>query len=650
VLFNLGVMASYAGHYQRAQEVLEAALRQQPRNVDVLYRLASVEESTRQWENAAMHLAQAAKLDPRRSDVQKLLAVTTNELGALDDSLAAWEKYLELEPNDEMARRERAYTAAKMGKLEIAIPDLEQYVSRHLDDPVGHYELAQAERSVDMVHAMEHLDKAVAIDPGYVLARAARGALYYQEGKPESALPDLEFAAAKQPDNAVTLDRLGQTYEALDRAADAVRVLRRAAELAPGDSTTVLHFARALADAGQAEESKATMDRFRQLGPEEKKVVPAGLVGYLSLTPEQRRADYRARAEKAIHDRPDDAAAELAYLKLMIEDDSDDQVANAARKIAALKPSAEVLADASRALLAADYFALARDLLARTGDAVSLDLTIATFRAGDAKGGLDLLQRIPEVGRGADYYMALAEMLAACGKAEQAATAVTQSLRTARERRDLYSRAVSLFVKESRADEALRQADEASRKFPADRGILLLKATTLDYARRSEESAQLFGEVQNRWPEWSAVWMERGMILASHQRYREATQALQTAIALGARNSAAFYFLADSLLHTQEPSKAEAAILEALQLSPSDPWIQVLAGRVAFGRREYQLAVQREREAIRLRAQLAEAHQVLAKALAALGQKTEAGGNQSLDSTDEPPYMSSLYQGVFLKQ
>src|ERR1035441_2465451 len=181
-------------------------------------------------------------------------------------------------------------------------------------------------------------------------ARAARGSLYYQAGKPESAVGDLELVASRQPDDAVNLDRLGQTYQALDRMADAVRVLRRAAELAPEDSKTLLHFARALADAGQTEESKVVMDRFRQLGPEQKKSVPAGLVEYLSLTPAQRHADYRARVEKAVRDHPEDPDAQVAYLKLLIEDGNARQAATAAKRVASLQPAAAVLADAGRAL------------------------------------------------------------------------------------------------------------------------------------------------------------------------------------------------------------------------------------------------------------------------------------------------------------
>ena len=413
MLFNLGVMASYTGHYERAREVLEAALRQQPQNVDVLYRLACVEEASRHWEAAVTHLAAAAKLDAARADVQKLMALTATELGALEDASAAWDRYLQREPNDDMARRERGYVAARMGKLQEGSSELEGYVARHPEDPVGHYELAQAQRTVDMAQAMEHLDKALALDPNYLPARAARGGLYYQEGKPEAALADLELVAAKQPSDAANLDRLGQTYQALDRAADAVRVLRRAAELAPTNSATVLHLARALADAGQEQESKVTMERFRGLGPEENKSVPGGLVEYLSLTPEQRRADYRARVEKTVRDHPEDPAAELAYLKLAIEDGDAVQAAATAKRIAAMKPGTAVLAEAGQALLEGKQYGPARHLLQQAGGP-GLNLA-ATFHVSGAGRPSHCWTGLPESGRGGDYF-STGEMLDALGE------------------------------------------------------------------------------------------------------------------------------------------------------------------------------------------------------------------------------------------
>src|SRR5262249_97656 len=95
VLYDLGVMATYAGHYDRARQVLEAALRQQPENVETLVALARVHEFTRQPEPAAQLLAKASRLDPKRADVQELLAVAATELGALDDAAAAWDRYLQ---------------------------------------------------------------------------------------------------------------------------------------------------------------------------------------------------------------------------------------------------------------------------------------------------------------------------------------------------------------------------------------------------------------------------------------------------------------------------------------------------------------------------------------------------------------------------
>ena len=671
-LYNLGVMATYTGHYQRARDVLEAALRQQPENVDVLYRLACAEEASKQWEAAVMRLAQAAKLDPGRADVQKLLALTTTELGALDDAASAWDRYLKLAPSDEPARREQGYTAAKMGKFEQAIADLEWYVARHPDDPVGHYELGQAQRTLDMTQSLAHLDKALALDPNYVLARSARGNLYSQEGKPEAAVKDLELAASLQPDDPGNLDRLGQTYQALDRTDDAVRVLRRAAELAPDDSKTLLHLGRALADAGRTEESKVVMDRFRQLGPEKKQGVPAGLVEYLSLPPAERDAEYRARVEHAVRDHPEDPAAQVVYLRLLLEEGASDKVAAAAKRIAALKPGAAVLGGAGHALLEANHDALARDLLEQAaaagpgGGDVALDLAIATFRAGGsatgAKAGLRLMDRIPESERSGDYYMARAQMLDASGSFEDAASALRQALGAAPKRPDLYRQAIRFLVRKGRAAEALKSIDEAARILPENREILLMKATTLEFAGQTGDARSLLNELQNRWPEWSAVWMAHGIILDTHRHYEEARRAMETAVALGARGPVTYYFLAESTLRSGAAGKdaAETAIRQALGLSPDDPWIQALAGRIALERGEYQLAVERLRAAIRLRPHFVEAHNGLAQAYGALGRKQEAAvelehirkvrqgssnAQAARSAEDAPPYLNSLFQG-----
>ncbi len=654
VLYNLGVAATFAGHHQRAREVLETALRQQPQNVDVLYSLAYVDSALQQREAAVRLLAQAAQLAPRRADIQKLLAITTGDLGALADSLAAWERYVKLEPGDDFGHRERGFALAATGRSAPGIAELERFLARHPDDAVGHYELALAQMESNPAQGLVHLDRAVALKADFAEARSARGSLYYRQGKPETAVADLEFAARLRPADPVTLDRLGQTYLALDRPADAATVLRQAAALAPGDSRIQLHFGRALADAGQTAESKTAIDRFRQLGPEKNRGVPAGLVDYLSLTPEQQHADYRTRVEKAVTANPDDAAALVRYLQLLLDDGKTSTALTVARRIGGLKPDPAVLLGAGRALLDARQYTAASVLLeqaaARTpsGD-VRLNLALATLHSSGAANGLLQLDRVPVSERDGDFYLAQAQMLGAAGRSQDAAAAIDQALRAAPTRSDLYQQAAAMLTSNGQAAEALRLLDRA----PPDREIFLAKATTMELAGRAQEADRLVNQGPNRWPEWPAAWVAQGIVLQSRGRFEEARQTLETAFALGAHSAEAWYALADCSLRSvpKRTDAADAAIRRALELAPDDPWIQSLAGRVLLGKRQYAAAVERLREALRLRPGLIPALDSLAEAYAALGRKPEAAATreQRRNAPPEAPGPPELYR-LFLSK
>jgi tetratricopeptide (TPR) repeat protein len=263
VLYNLGAVASQAGHYTRSREALEAALRLQPRNVDVLYGLAYACDALKQADAAFRLLAQAAQLAPARAEIQKSLAVAAGNLGNYKDSAAAWDTYVRLAPDDDTGRRERGFAYAHIGQLDAGIADLRWYIGKHPNDADAYYELGIAESAKDPMIGLSSLDKAVALKPDFAAAHSARGALYYRQGKPEIALPDLELAAAAEPGSAMIQYRLGQVYLALDRLGDALRYFRRAAELAPDDYPAQFHLANALAEAGQTAESDAILERIR---------------------------------------------------------------------------------------------------------------------------------------------------------------------------------------------------------------------------------------------------------------------------------------------------------------------------------------------------------------------------------------------------
>jgi len=657
VLYDLGVVACYARHYERARDVLETAVRQQPNNVDALYSLAFVYSALRQPEPTLRLLAQAARLAPRRADVQRLIAVTTGELQANEDSAAAWDRYAALAPNDDTARRERGFARIHLRQFDSGMADLEWYIARHPDDPIGHYELGLAQSTSDPTKGLASLDKALELKPDFVAARSARGALNYVQGKPESAVPDLESAAASEPTNGMILDRLGQAYRALDRLTDAIRVLRRAAELAPDESTIQLHLGSALAEAGQDAESEVLMDRYRQRRPTQ---APKDLMHYLSLSPEQQRADYRARVEKAVRDNPGDANAQLHYLKLSLEESQMDQATATARVIAGMKPGAAVLADAGRALLEARQYSPARELLDKAAAAdpsagLELDLSMATFHTKGPDEGLGHLDRVPPSRRNGDYYLARAQMLDASGKAGDAIAAMDQAIQASPKRPDLYWQAAVLLSRNRRGPEALRLLDRAEQTLPQDPQIPLVRATLLERSGQSEEAEHLLDRIQRRWPEGAAVWVARGIVLAAHEHFDGARRALETAVTLGARSPEAWFYLADSTLRSAPDriDDAEAAARKALTLAPADPWIQTLAGEIAFRKGNYQTAVERQQNAIRLRPGWIDAHHDLAQSYEALGRKQEALAEVAIVETirkdspgaaAEPPDPGRLFQ------
>jgi tetratricopeptide (TPR) repeat protein len=567
LLYTLGVAASQAGHNERARGVLETALRQQPKNLDALYALALVYNALAQPEQAIRLLAEAAQLDPRRADVQKLTAITAKNMKADEDSAAAWDRYLKLVPNDDEARRERAFEKARITLLDEALPDLRAYVARHPDDAMGFYELGLSESVDDPAKGTSTLDRAIALKPDFVAARAARGILLYSQNKPEAAVKDLEFAVSQLPPNAperaVMLDHLGQAYIALNRLADAVPALRKAAQLAPDDPTTQLHLANALAEAGQTQESDALMERFRQMSPGGRTKKVQGVVDYLSMMPDARHELYRARLEKTIQDHPDDINSQLLYLKYLLSTNEMAAASEVALKLPALKPGAVALADAGHALLAARQFPAAKNLLSQPGVADSspsatLDLAIATFHApasgiASASDGLRQLDRIAEASRGGDYYLAKAQMLEASSDSANAIAAIEQALKLEPERVDSYWQAAVLMSANHRDADLFRLLDQAAKTLPGEPQIPVIQAAFLELSGKTDDALRTLAAAQHRWPEVASIWVAQGIILAAHDHVDASRKALETAAALGAHSPETYSALAEKLFLTAPP-------------------------------------------------------------------------------------------------
>lgn len=269
---------------------------------------------------------------------------------------------------------------------------------------------------------------------------------------------------------------------------------------------------------------------------------------------------------------------------------------------------------------------------------VQMELAVATSHAVNPQAGLQVLDKIPESQRKAEYYVTRAEMLDAAGEIEEAGVALQSALNAEPNQPEVYRQTVVFLVKNSRVQQALAVVEEGARRLPDDREMLLLQATTLELAHKTEDAEKLLGEIERRWPKWPNAWLTHGIILETYKRYAEARQMVEKALALGARSAEAYYYLAESLLYTS-PDQIDAAeknITAADALAPDDPWILTLAGRIAFEKKHYAAAVEDLEKAIQLRPNLVQAHYVLAQTYKAMGKVQQ--------SREELAQVSTIHQ------
>ena len=633
ILYNLGLAALRTGHLDRAKEVFEIALKQRPQDVDVLQNLARVAAARGEPDLAIVILVQAENLAPDKPDLQLFLARMAEQSGYYGDAATAYDRYYKLRPDEDVIRRDRGFALARSAKIDKGLEDLRWYVQKHPEDARGWYLLGIAETVGDRDRALECLNKAIELDPKFLLAHYARGVAFLQGGQLEKASEELEHVVANDPKDGYALDALGRARLKLNRPEEAVELFRRAVELDPKDRRFLMHYATALQRAGQREEAKAAFDRFKIMGPDEfTRRAKGGLFEYLKLPPDQQRDLYMTHLRASLTTKPDDPNLQVKLGKAMLVEGNLDAALEAFRTVQRLTDDPDIYADCAGTLLAAEQFAMAKEFLTRLVEArpesVSdrLDLAIAVFHSENAEAGLAELGKIVPDKQDGDFFLLRAQILDALGRSAEAAKDLDRGLLAEPTRSDLYFEAALFLLKHKDYEAASKLLDQAARKLPDSPELQLTQAIVYAILRQHDTSQDLLSQIEARWPEWSLPYMIHGVILTIRRRPSEAEPLLVTAVSLGTDSPIAYYYLA--LARTTEnpprPKEAQEAIAKALQLNPEDAFNQSLAGRIAFLLNDYHAAEKHLQEALRLWPEMVEAHQTLSGVYRALGEKEKS--------------------------
>ena len=633
ILYNLGLAAQHAGHVTRALEVYGVALRQRPNDPDCLFNLAAIYTQTGHADEAIVPLMQAHNAAPQRADILFALAQASQEIGFYADAATAIDQYLKLKPNDDVARRERGFCLIRSAKLDQGLDDLRWYTQKHPKDARGFYELAIAETVRESGKALEDLNRALALDPKFNAARYARGILYYQLGKTQESIADLKLVLATEPDDFGSLDALGQDYLRLGQYTEAAEVLKRAFKLAPKDPKVLTHYSRVLFRMGRKEEAGKLMADFRALGPEEGRRRPyGGLFDFLNLPPEQQYAKYMENLQRTITTRPDDPGLRVQLGKTLLRQGKTDEAIEAFRTVHKLTSNPDLLATCGKTLLGFEQYGPAREFLEPAVAAdpsaadLRLDLAIAVFHSASAGHALKVLDETPPQLRQGDYFLLRAQILDAMQKPEEAAEALNRGFEAAPTRADLYFEAALFLFKHNQYQRAIRLLEEANKGVPDSPELQLIQAMAYEMVRQHDDCLRVLEQIESRWPEWAPPYMVHGITLAIRLRSEEAKPVLENAIALGANNGVTNYYLALVIVNSspEKVEEAQIAISKALQMSPDDFYVQSLAGKIDYLRKEYPAALEHLNAALRLWPDMVEAHQTLAGVYRAMGEREKS--------------------------
>lgn len=187
--------------YDEAIDMLQELVESNPEDAKILGFLAALYRDNEQFSKAVETTDKIIAIQPTEDRHYFNKGVYLDESGDREGAMVAMRKALELNAENANALNYLGYTLAELSK--------------------------------DLNEAEELVKKAIALEPdnGYFID--SLGWIYFQMGRYEDALRELQRAAKLVPDDAVILEHLGRAYLQVGKADDARLVLKEALEHAP---------------------------------------------------------------------------------------------------------------------------------------------------------------------------------------------------------------------------------------------------------------------------------------------------------------------------------------------------------------------------------------------------------------------------------
>jgi tetratricopeptide (TPR) repeat protein len=268
---NLGMALCQQGKLDEAIACLRTAIELDPKIIAAHNSLGQALAKKGKLEEAIACLRTAIELDPKFAGTHNNLGNALRDKGQLDEAIAEYRKAIELNPKEARAHSNLGNALRDKGKLEEAIACARKAIELDPKFAGAHYTLGNAlyDRG-QLDEAIAEYEKAIELDPRYSWAHSNLGRALLAKGKLEEAIACYRKAIELDPRCALDHNNLADvivTYpdRKLGNAAEAVKLARKAVELAPAKSAYWTTLGAAHYRAGSWKEAVAALEKSMSL-------------------------------------------------------------------------------------------------------------------------------------------------------------------------------------------------------------------------------------------------------------------------------------------------------------------------------------------------------------------------------------------------
>ncbi len=245
-----------AGHDDKAEPILEQAIRADPRSTTAAYALALVYQRTNSVSEAADLLKRVVEAEPNNTAALVNLGLALSQLHRAQDALQYLQRAIALDPKSLTAHQDLAAAYIQVDQVASAVTELRVALALAPDSPKAHYDLGVAYKlQDDAADAIPQLEAAEKLDPSGYEAPYVLGLLYDQTARYSEAAKELEASLKLHSQNGDGWSTLGSIYLKLDKLPEAAAALRNAVEQLPVQSDPHLLLANVLIKQGNMEEA-----------------------------------------------------------------------------------------------------------------------------------------------------------------------------------------------------------------------------------------------------------------------------------------------------------------------------------------------------------------------------------------------------------